>query len=98
MPSIEPLSPSPRAVQSLSSVLQAKGFKASDFELAEDPTPGVSDLFSDFGGWMRVRCKSTGEVRLYTVGAGSAWLGAFLMDLGGGHFSRAARYPESRLS
>jgi hypothetical protein len=25
------------------------------------------------------------------LGAGSAWLGAFVMDLGGGHFARAVR-------
>jgi hypothetical protein len=38
---------------------------------------------------LRVRCWSTGEERVYPTG--SAWLGAFLMDLGGGHFARAAR-------
>ena len=40
---------------------------------------------------LRVRCWSTGEERVYPTGSGSAWLGAFLMDLGGGHFARAAR-------
>ena len=84
----------PHALQSLCNVLQAKGFAASDFELAEGPAPFVSDVFADFGSWMRVRCRSTGEERLYTVGAGSAWLGAFLMDLGGGHFSGAARFAQ----
>ena len=51
-----------------------------------------SDLFDGIGGMLRVRCCSTGEERVYPTGSGSAWLGAFLMDLGGGHFcARRAR-------
>ena len=91
MSQLPPPSEAPRAAQSLSSVLCAKGFAASDFELAEDTVPVLPDVFGGFGGWLRVRCRSTGEERLYTTGTGSAWLGAFLMDLGGGHFSGAAR-------
>jgi hypothetical protein len=39
---------------------------------------------------MAVRCRSTGEERLYASGPDSAWLGAFMMDLGSGHFGTLA--------
>jgi hypothetical protein len=38
-----------------------------------------------------VRCRSTGEERLYATGADSAWLGAFMLDLGAGHFAAFSR-------
>ncbi len=86
------LSPEPpRASHALSGVLRAKGFEIADFELEEDAAPAWSDLFGVDGGVLRVRCCSTGEERIYPTGSSSAWLGAFLMDLGGGHFSQAAR-------
>jgi len=92
------LSPEPPAVShALSGVLRAKGFEIEDFELEEDATPAWSDLFGGIGGLLRVRCCSTGEERVYPTGSGSAWLGAFLMDLGGGHFSQAARGPRAAL-
>ena len=43
-----------------------------------------------------VRCAPPRE-RVYPTGSGSAWLGAFLMDLGGGHFSQAERGPRVAL-
>jgi hypothetical protein len=82
---------SPHASYALSGVLRAKGFEIADFEFEDDAAPGLSDLFGVRGALLRVRCCSTGEERMYHTGLGSAWLGAFLMDLGGGHFSRAAR-------
>jgi len=82
---------SSRPSQALSGVLQAKGFELDDFELEEDRAPAWYDVFGARGGLLRVHCRSTGEERLYTIGSGSAWMGAFLMDLGGGHFSGAAR-------
>ena len=82
----------PVASSAVSGVLRAKGFELGDFELDEDDDVGSEDdLLGMVGGLLRVRCFSTGEERVYPTGAGSAWLGAFLMDLGGGHFSRAAR-------
>jgi hypothetical protein len=75
----------------LSGVLRAKGFEVEDFEVEEDAGPAGSGLAEELGGMLRVRCWSTGEERVYRTGSGSAWMGAFLMDLGGGHFSRAAR-------
>jgi hypothetical protein len=82
---------SPHASHALSGVLHAKGFEVGDFEFEDDAAPALSDLFGVRGGLLRVRCCSTGEERMYHTGLGSAWLGAFLMDLGGGHFSRAVR-------
>ncbi|MGZ5186125.1 MAG: hypothetical protein ACXWCU_00030 [Caldimonas sp.] len=82
--------PSPAdASQALSTVLRAKGFEIGDFELEEDAA--AADLCGLTGGLLRVRCCSTGEERMYPTGSGSAWFGAFLMDLGGGHFAQAAR-------
>lgn len=93
------LNPEPPPVsRALSSVLRHKGFEVGDFELEEDTTPAWDEAFGGVGGLLRVRCWSTGEVRVYPTGSGSAWLGAFLMDLGGGHFSRAARGPRAALS
>jgi hypothetical protein len=79
------------ASQALSGVLRDKGFAVGDFEFAEDDEPALADLFGIRGGLLRVRCWSTGEERMYPTGSGSAWFGAFLMDLGRGHFARAAR-------
>ncbi len=88
---------SPPAAQALSGVLRAKGFEVGDFELEDDAAPAFSDLFGMRGGLLRVRCCSTGEERLYPTGSGSAWLGAFLMDLGGGHFAQAVRGSASAI-
>ena len=82
------LAPPPLS-HALSGVLRAKGFEVADFEVEEDERPAWSDLFDGIGGVLRVRCCSTGEERVYPTG--STWLGAFLMDLGGGHFARAVR-------
>ena len=87
----------PLASHALSGVLRAKGFEVADFEVEEDEAPAWSDLFDGIGGVLRVRCCSTGEERVYPTGSSSAWLGAFLMDLGGGHFSRAARGSRAAL-
>ena len=81
-PSIDP-------VATLRGLLRAHGRAVEDFEF-ETHESGFQELFGG-GGILAVRCRSTGEERLYATGADSAWLGAFLMDLGGGHFSRAAR-------
>ena len=86
-----------RVSHALSGVLRAKGFELEDFELEEDAAPVWSDLFGSIGGLLRVRCWSTGEERVYPTGSNSAWLGAFLMDLGGGHFAQAARGARTAL-
>jgi hypothetical protein len=88
----------PPVSHALSGVLRAKGFEVADFEVEEDERPAGSDLFDGIAGVLRVRCWSTGEERVYPTGSSSAWLGAFLMDLGGGHFARAARGPRVALA
>jgi hypothetical protein len=90
-------SPRPGASQALSGVLRAKGFELGDFELDEE-APAHADFFGLMSGLLRVKCWSTGEERIYPTGAGSVWLGAFLMDLGGGHFARAARGASTGLA
>jgi hypothetical protein len=86
------------ASQALGSVLRAKGFEMNDFELDEDEAPAHADFLGLMSGLLRVKCWSTGEERVYPTGSGSAWLGAFLMDLGGGHFARAARGASAGLA
>ena len=81
----------PSTAAALSGVLHSKGFAVGDFELEEDSSGGLGDLFGVIGGLLRVRCWSTGEERMYAIGSGSTWLGAFLMDLARGHFARAVR-------
>jgi len=81
----------PPVSHALSGVLRAKGFEVGDFKVEEEHGPLWAELFDGIGGVLRVRCCSTGEERVYRTGSGSTWLGAFLMDLGGGHFARAAR-------
>jgi hypothetical protein len=84
------------AAAALVAALQSRGFETGDFQLEESRSSDLSDMLGIVGGILRVRCCSTGEERIYsTGGSGSAWLGAFLMDLGRGHFSRAARHEGS---
>ena len=80
-----------RTTQALSGVLLSKGYEVADFEVDEEMGSSLSEVFGVAGGLMKVRCCSTGEERMYSIGLGSAWLGAFLCDLGSGHFSQAAR-------
>lgn len=75
----------------LSGVLVSKGYEVADFQIDEETGSSLSEVFGLAGGLMKVRCCSTGEERLYSTGVGSAWLGAFLSDLGSGHFAGAAR-------
>ena len=85
----------PATSQALAGVLHSKGFEVRDFDVREDDAEGLSDLFGVIGGLLCVRCFSTGEERMYSTGSGSAWLGAFLMDLGRGHFASAARHAQA---
>ncbi len=87
--------PIPATSQALTGVLRSKGFELRDFDVREDDAPALSDLFGVMSGLLRVRCVSTGEERMYPTGSGSVWLGAFLMDLGRGHFASAARERQS---
>ena len=77
-------------VNALRSVLRAHGFDVADFEF-EQHESSLSGLLGGAGGILAVRRRSTGEERLYATGADSAWLGAFVMDLGSGHFGVVGR-------
>ena len=81
-PSIDPIA-------TLRGLLRAHGRTVEDFEF-ETHESGFQELFGG-GGILAVRCRSTGEERLYATGADSAWLGAFMMDLGSGHFGKLTR-------
>ena len=92
MNTLRPRSPPLRTSHALHGVLHAKGFEVRDFELDEDASSALAALLGVVGGVLRIKCRSTGEERVYSTGSGSAWLGAFLMDLARGHFAAAARH------
>jgi hypothetical protein len=90
-------------VKVLGGLLRSWGHDASDFEVEEDHSSELADLFGLGGGIVIVRRRSTGEERLYATGLGSAWFGTLLMDLARGHFaaestrrSRAMLLQETR--
>jgi hypothetical protein len=74
-------------VKVLGGLLRSWGHDAEDFEVEEDHTSELADLFGLVGGIVIVRRRSTGEERLYATGIGSAWFGTLLMDLARGHFA-----------
>jgi hypothetical protein len=73
----------------LRGVLRAHGLDVADFEF-EEPESSLGQLLGSSGAILSVRRRSTGEERLYATGNDSAWLGAFMMDLGCGHFGAQA--------
>jgi len=84
----------PDKAKLLKGLLRSWGQDADDFEVEEDQTSALADLFGLVGGVVIVRRRSTGEERLYATGIGSAWFGSLLMDLARGHFkARASRRP-----
>lgn len=83
-------SPQP-ATRALNATLSSRGFEIEDFRLEEISASDLAQSLGVVGGLLSVRCRSTGEERLYSTGASSGWLGAFLMDLGKGCFADAAR-------
>lgn len=85
--------PRPETARALHDALRSRGFETEDFRVEEEADSELADELGVVGGILKVRCRSTGEERLYSSGAGSAWLGAFVMDLGRGHFADAARVP-----
>ena len=81
----------PRATAALHAALRSRGFALDDFGVCVDHATDWTQSLGMPGGMIKVHCRSTGEERMYPIGSGSAWLGAFVMDLGGGHFARAVR-------
>jgi hypothetical protein len=78
-------------VQTLHSLLRAHGLDAADFEFEEHDS-GFADVLGGSGRIVSVKCRSSGEERLYATGPDSAWLGAFMMDVGSGHFGKLPRH------
>jgi hypothetical protein len=74
-------------VKVLGGLLRSWGHDAEDFEVEEEQSSELADLFGLVGGVIVVRRRSTGEERLYATGIGSAWFGTLLMDLARGHFA-----------
>jgi hypothetical protein len=82
--------PRPGMLSALHGLLRGHGLDIEHFEFEEHRSSGLSDLLGESEGILAVRCKSTGEERLYATGLDSAWLGALMMDLGSGHFRTLA--------
>ena len=78
-------------IATLRGLLRAHGRAVEDFDI-ESHEPGLQELFGGADGIVAVRCRSTGEERLYATGADSTWLGAFMMDLAAGHFAAVSRH------
>ena len=81
----------PQASAVLDDALRSRGFELGDFRMEVRTTADWGPAPLGARSMILLRCRSTGEERLYPVGSSSAWLGAFVMDLAGGHFAGAAR-------
>lgn len=74
------------ATPTLCTLLACFGYQKSDFSIKEYPGSGIANSLGLDGGIVTVRHLATGVERFYATGEGSAWFGAFVMDLGWGHF------------
>ena len=91
LPAFRTSTPRPETTRALNDALRCRGFETDDFRVEEEADSELADALGTAAGVLKVRCRSTGEERLYSTGTGSGWLGAFVMDLGRGHFADAAR-------
>ncbi len=79
---------SARTSQALAAVLRDEGRDVRDFESEEGPASQISPQgMLVLGPLLRIRCVSTGEERIYSVGSGFTWLRPFMHDLGEGRFA-----------
>ena len=78
-------------ISTFHSLIRAHGLDVENFEFAEHASSGLADLLGGNERIVAVKCRSNGEERLYATGPDSAWLGAFMMDLGSGHFGKLNR-------
>lgn len=76
-------------IQALRRMLAARGQDERDFEIEEDSHSGISQLLGLTGGIVSMRRRSTGEIRVYAAGPGSAWYAAICSDLDRGYFKSA---------
>lgn len=70
-------------------LLASRGLDARDFDIEEDAHSGISQLLGLAGGIVSLRRRSTGEIRVYAAGPGSAWFAAICADLDRGYFKAA---------
>ena len=85
----------PQASAVLDDALRSRGFELGDFRMEIRTMADWGPAPLGVRSMILLRCRSTGEERLYPVGSSSAWLGAFVMDLAAGHFAGAARRREA---
>ena len=78
-------------IDALHSLLRAHGIDPNEFEFEEYESSGLTDLLGGSGCILAARCRFNGVERLYATGVDSAWYGAFMMDLGSGHFGKLSR-------
>lgn len=76
-------------VAALRQLLRSRGHDPRDFHVEEDSHSGIGQLLGLAGGILTVRRRSTGEIRVYACGSGSAWYAAVSGDLDQGHFRGA---------
>lgn len=74
----------------LRQTLRSRGLDVRDFDIEEDSQSGISQLLGLAGGILTVRRRSTGEIRVYAAGPGSAWYAAIVTDLDRGYFGNPA--------
>lgn len=87
MPSSRPESDD--KVSTLRQMLLSRGLDPRDFEIHEDSRSGISQLLGLAGGVLTMRRRSTGEIRVYASGPGSAWFATIAGDLDRGYFRGA---------
>lgn len=73
----------------LRQMLAARGMDPRDFDIEEDHRSGISQLLGLAGGVLTLRRRSTGEIRVYASGPGSAWFATIAADLDRGYFRPA---------
>ena len=76
-------------IVTLRHMLSTRGLDVRDFEIEEDGRSGISQLLGLAGGILTLRRRSTGEIRVYASGPGSAWFATIVTDLDRGYFRAA---------
>lgn len=87
MPASDPASDD--KVTALRQMLLSRGMDPRDFDIQEDCRSGISLLLGMTGGVLTLRRRSTGEIRVYASGPGSAWFATITNDLERGYFRGA---------
>jgi hypothetical protein len=85
-------------ITALRQMLLSRGMDPRDFDIQEDSRSGISLLLGLAGGVLTLRRRSTGEIRVYASGPGSAWFATISGDLDRGYFrgaTTATRFQRS---